>query len=305
MLALNVGTRCLVAGEALASLGDARARRLDAGDLEAGSRALAAVFASASLRGAFAKDAADIRAAVGAGGVPVSEATTPPPHDDTVAAANKRRRRDAPNEVVVGCARLRRYGNGASAGSSPREAASPQPPASAASDGTATSARRRPHRRATAVLSLLGDAASLNAARAKRLEFKRSPIHAWGVFAAEPIKEGEFILEYMGELIPQVEADRREAEYHSRGLPDYMFRIDDETICDATMMGSIARFLNHSCAPNAFTRIVKHENTKKIGIYAKRDVAEGEELCYDYKFPIEDVKIPCHCGAEMCRRYLN
>ena len=34
-------------------------------------------------------------------------------------------------------------------------------------------------------------------------------------------------------------------------------------------------------------------------------VEVGEELCYDYKFPIEDVKIACHCGAATCRGTMN
>ena len=30
-----------------------------------------------------------------------------------------------------------------------------------------------------------------------------------------------------------------------------------------------------------------------------------QEVTYDYKFPEEDVKIPCLCGAEKCRKWLN
>lgn len=37
----------------------------------------------------------------------------------------------------------------------------------------------------------------------------------------------------------------------------------------------------------------------------KRDILLGEELCYDYKFAIEDDKIPCHCGARLCRGTMN
>ena len=31
----------------------------------------------------------------------------------------------------------------------------------------------------------------------------------------------------------------------------------------------------------------------------------GEEVMYDYKFPIEDVKVPCYCGAPNCRGVMN
>ena len=70
-------------------------------------------------------------------------------------------------------------------------------------------------------------------------------------------------------------------------------------------MGSLARFVNHSCAPNCVSKIVPHAGRKKIVLYTKRDVAAGEELSYDYKFELEDEKIPCHCGAATCRGSLN
>ena len=36
-----------------------------------------------------------------------------------------------------------------------------------------------------------------------------------------------------------------------------------------------------------------------------RKILAGEELAYDYKFPIEDVKIKCFCGAKRCKKYMN
>jgi [histone H3]-lysine4 N-trimethyltransferase SETD1 len=47
------------------------------------------------------------------------------------------------------------------------------------------------------------------------------------------------------------------------------------------------------------------DNEQKIVIYAKRDIEVGEEITYDYKFPLEDEKIPCLCGATACRGTLN
>lgn len=40
---------------------------------------------------------------------------------------------------------------------------------------------------------------------------------------------------------------------------------------------------------------------KKIVIYANRDIEVGEEITYDYKFPLEADKIPCHCGSKFCK----
>ena len=36
-----------------------------------------------------------------------------------------------------------------------------------------------------------------------------------------------------------------------------------------------------------------------------RKILPGEELTYDYKFPIEDVKIKCYCGARKCKKFMN
>lgn len=41
------------------------------------------------------------------------------------------------------------------------------------------------------------------------------------------------------------------------------------------------------------------------GCCSASHIEVGEELCYDYKFPIEEEKIPCHCGAENCRGTMN
>jgi len=54
-------------------------------------------------------------------------------------------------------------------------------------------------------------------------------------------------------------------------------------VADATVRGGRARFINHSCDPNCYTKIFSIDGTRKIGIYAKKAVAPGEELAYDYK----------------------
>lgn len=51
------------------------------------------------------------------------------------------------------------------------------------------------------------------------------------------------------------------------------------------------------CQPNCYTKIITVEGQKKVVIYSKRQIAPEEELTYDYKFSLEEVKIPCFCGA--------
>uniref|UniRef100_A0A8C3RCN4 SET domain containing 1B, histone lysine methyltransferase n=1 Tax=Cyanoderma ruficeps TaxID=181631 RepID=A0A8C3RCN4_9PASS len=142
--------------------------------------------------------------------------------------------------------------------------------------------------------------------RKKKLKFCKSHIHDWGLFAMEPIAADEMVIEYVGQNIRQVIADMREKRYEDEGIgSSYMFRVDHDTIIDATKCGNFARFINHSCNPNCYAKVITVESQKKIVIYSKQHINVNEEITYDYKFPIEDVKIPCLCGSENCRGTLN
>ncbi|XP_073426510.1 histone-lysine N-methyltransferase 2B isoform X2 [Dendrobates tinctorius] len=135
----------------------------------------------------------------------------------------------------------------------------------------------------------------------------RSAIHGRGLFCKRNIDAGEMVIEYSGNVIRAVLTDKREKYYDSKGIGCYMFRIDDFDVVDATMHGNAARFINHSCEPNCYSRVIHVEGQKHIVIFALRSIYRGEELTYDYKFPIEDAssKLHCNCGAKKCRRFLN
>ncbi|KAJ3022796.1 UNVERIFIED_CONTAM: Histone-lysine N-methyltransferase setd1b [Siphonaria sp. JEL0065] len=137
--------------------------------------------------------------------------------------------------------------------------------------------------------------------RKNRLRFARSKIHDWGLFALEPIAVGDIVIEYIGEQIRQKVADHREKIYEKSGIGNsYLFRIDDDNIIDATKAAN-----KTPQQPNCNAKIITVDGQKKIVIYANEPVAEGEEVTYDYKFPIEEDKIPCLCGATACRGFLN
>uniref|UniRef100_A0A671USQ5 [histone H3]-lysine(4) N-trimethyltransferase n=1 Tax=Sparus aurata TaxID=8175 RepID=A0A671USQ5_SPAAU len=110
------------------------------------------------------------------------------------------------------------------------------------------------------------------------------------------------VIEYVGQIIRQV----REQRYEDEGIgSSYLFRIDQDTIIDATKHGNLARFINHSCNPNCYAKIITVDSQKKIVIYSRQPIGINEEITYDYKFPIEETKIPCLCGADGCRGSLN
>ncbi|KAF7181724.1 hypothetical protein CNMCM7691_001021 [Aspergillus felis] len=145
--------------------------------------------------------------------------------------------------------------------------------------------------------------------RKKPVRFARSAIHNWGLYAEENISANDMIIEYVGEKVRQQVADMRERQYLKSGIgSSYLFRIDENTVIDATKRGGIARFINHSCTPNCTAKIIKVDGSKRIVIYALRDIGRDEELTYDYKFEREwdsDDRIPCLCGSTGCKGFLN
>ncbi|RLN32810.1 uncharacterized protein C2845_PM03G05990 [Panicum miliaceum] len=146
----------------------------------------------------------------------------------------------------------------------------------------------------------------------KHLIVYKSGIHGLGLYTSVFIPRGSMVVEYVGEIVGQRVADKREIEYQSGKRQQYksacyFFKIDREHIIDATRKGGIARFVNHSCQPNCVAKIISVRNEKKVMFFAERDINPGEEITYDYHFNREDdgQRIPCFCRSRYCRRYLN
>ena len=157
----------------------------------------------------------------------------------------------------------------------------------------------------------MGDALNFNELmwRQKKLKFAKSAIHAWGLYALEPIEKEDFVVEYMGEYIRNPVAEARQKRYERQGFDDdYIFRVDADLLVDATRRGGLARFANHCCDPNCYSRIIQKGGKQRIALYSKRAIDAGEEITYDYKFDRdedESKRIPCRCGAVRCFGFLN
>ena len=122
-----------------------------------------------------------------------------------------------------------------------------------------------------------------------KIRRKRSKLHGWGVFALEDINKNKRIVTYDGEMITAKESADREDRYLRRG-EIWCFRLSRRRVIDANVGGNVARFINHSCAPNCYSNII--DGT--IWIIAGRSVKTGEELTYNY-FTDGDKEIPCRC----------
>ncbi len=141
-------------------------------------------------------------------------------------------------------------------------------------------------------------------ARTPLFRARSSKIHGRGVFAARRIRKGTRIIEYLGERVSHVEADRRYEDRPEDDNHTFLFIVDGRTVIDAGVGGNDARFINHSCAPNCETLI----EDRRVFIHALRTIEEGEELAYDYQIKREPGDPPdiddifaCRCGAPDCR----
>lgn len=129
-----------------------------------------------------------------------------------------------------------------------------------------------------------------------RLFVAPSAIHRWGVYAGERIPAGRKVIEYTGQKV-----NRRETKRRAQGPLNYLFTLNPYWCIDGSMGGSGAEFINHSCNPNLYSKLLKNH----ILYMAKRTVEPGEELTVDYQFAASVEKVPCRCGAPNCRGTIN
>jgi len=123
----------------------------------------------------------------------------------------------------------------------------------------------------------------------RAIERRRSKIAGWGVYAGERITKNSRIIDYAGEKIGNRESSNREVRQVARGCI-WCFKLNSRWVRDAEVGGNLARFVNHSCAPNCYTQVIGDT----IWIRAARNIRKGEELTYDYNTD-GNGGIVCHC----------
>ncbi|KAH8235728.1 hypothetical protein KR032_006148 [Drosophila birchii] len=128
-----------------------------------------------------------------------------------------------------------------------------------------------------------------------------------GITAELQIPPGEFIMEYVGEVIDSEEFERRQHLYSKDRKRHYYFMaLRGEAIIDATSKGNISRFINHSCDPNAETQKWTVNGELRIGFFSVKPIQPGEEITFDYQYQRygKDAQ-RCYCEATNCRGWIG
>ncbi|KIH50396.1 SET domain protein [Ancylostoma duodenale] len=111
-----------------------------------------------------------------------------------------------------------------------------------------------------------------------------SGIAGWGCFIQETADKGDLIAEYTGEVISKWESERRGLIY-DKFCTSYIFGMNNDQFIDATRVGNLIRFANHSNNnANCSSEIKIVNGEHRIGVYASRHILCGEELLFDYNY---------------------
>ncbi|KAJ8920113.1 hypothetical protein NQ315_011769 [Exocentrus adspersus] len=129
----------------------------------------------------------------------------------------------------------------------------------------------------------------------------------WGLKTLAPIKKGQFVIEYVGELIDSEEYQRRIQKMHKQKEENYYFlTIDKDRMIDAGPKGNQARFMNHCCQPNCETQKWTVNGDTRVGLFATQDIPVGTELTFNYNLEcVGKEKKVCRCGAPNCSGFIG
>uniref|UniRef100_A0A5K3EIB1 Histone-lysine N-methyltransferase n=1 Tax=Mesocestoides corti TaxID=53468 RepID=A0A5K3EIB1_MESCO len=159
----------------------------------------------------------------------------------------------------------------------------------------------------------------------------RTTNRGFGLKVLENVKEGSFVVEFMGEVIGVEEANRRleasiaaraahrghqgstsQSRFTSETMPTtYLIRFTPELVIDAEKLGNLARFVNHSCEPNLVAKLWNVRGTLRMGLFALSPLSEQDELTLDYQqanlldSSFVGNRNICLCGADSCQGSLH
>jgi len=122
---------------------------------------------------------------------------------------------------------------------------------------------------------------------------KRTASSGLGFFTLVAIPKDKRIIEYIGPILTLEETSEKSGKY--------LMAIDAEYFIDGSPRSNAARYINHSCLPNARA----YRTGVRVWIWSIRDIKAGEEITYDYgKKYFDDFIKPVGCKCEKCIKNL-
>lgn len=119
-----------------------------------------------------------------------------------------------------------------------------------------------------------------------KIKVKRSSA-GLGLFAEEDIPTNKRIIEYVGIVQSTIEGKENK----------YIFNVSSKVDIDGAPRWNTARYINHSCEPNAESEIKKGH----VYISSTRDIKKGEEITYNYgEEYFEKIIKPNGCKCSKC-----
>uniref|UniRef100_A0A6Q2Z9J0 Histone-lysine N-methyltransferase NSD3 n=1 Tax=Esox lucius TaxID=8010 RepID=A0A6Q2Z9J0_ESOLU len=129
----------------------------------------------------------------------------------------------------------------------------------------------------------------------------------WGLKTNQALRKGDFVTEYVGEVIDSEECQQRIKRAHENRVTNfYMLTLTKDRVIDAGPKGNSSRFINHSCSPNCETQKWTVNGDVRIGLFTLCDIDAGTELTFNYNLDlVGNRRSSCHCGAENCSGFLG
>uniref|UniRef100_A0A7N6AWW6 Histone-lysine N-methyltransferase NSD3 n=1 Tax=Anabas testudineus TaxID=64144 RepID=A0A7N6AWW6_ANATE len=129
----------------------------------------------------------------------------------------------------------------------------------------------------------------------------------WGLRTNQALKKGDFVKEYVGEVIDSEECQQRIKRAHENHMTNfYMLTLTKDRVIDAGPKGNSSRFMNHSCSPNCETQKWTVNGDVRIGLFALCDIEAGTELTFNYNLHcVGNRRTSCHCGSDNCSGFLG
>lgn len=142
--------------------------------------------------------------------------------------------------------------------------------------------------------------------RLENFQIKEIDLQGLGLVSNRSYSPDELIIEYCGKITPAGPATAATR----RSAPFFVLSFVDGYVLDLRKYASAARFINHSCDPNAQLQLWKVNGISRLGVFAIKHITSGAQITCNYNAGRffnygSQRKLPCHCRSFNCAGYID